>query len=215
MTPPTHRAYHSIATPRLLIRSAIPSDAQAIASLRGDPKNNPYTPVEPNLSAAVFEDRIRTWTAFAQEGKNAFMVIILLDNPTSSDGAGTLIGFGGFNCFEAERDSPTAEIVADTGAMIDHEYWGTGYAREAVCATVEYGLYTLGCGQITIETSVDNEPWRGLMRSIGLGPVERLREVGEEANAQQESVYRFGRSEWEKARQQMMASGKWMLDKTL
>jgi RimJ/RimL family protein N-acetyltransferase len=218
MASPTRRPYHQINTPRLIIRSATHSDAQAIADLRGNPKNNPYMSVEPGLSAEVFQKRIVDWTASAERGENAFMVIILRKKSIlaeqDSGKEGTLIGFGGFNSLHRgpALDDPTKDVlVGDTGIMIDHLQWRKGYALEALCATVEYGLYTLGCEHITIDTRVDNEPWRGLTRSAGLEGVEIQRNGGSEEDPQTEWNYRFGRNVWEKARENMIVRGKWAL----
>ncbi|KAI9832499.1 MAG: hypothetical protein M1819_004288 [Sarea resinae] len=222
MATSTCRAHHhQIDTPRLILRSAVPDDAPAIAHLRIDPANSPFMPVEPDLSIEVYQNRIVDWTAAAERGESAFMVIILRDASdlpvvTSTmenrdDGAGTLIGFGGFNSLNFARtpDGSAKEFrIGDTGIMIDHLHWRKGYALEALCATVEYGLYVLRCEHMLIETRRDNEPWRGLMRSMGLGDVEKERK-GNRLHG--EWVYKFGRDIWEEAKAGMVARGKWML----
>jgi RimJ/RimL family protein N-acetyltransferase len=58
-TPPPHaRPSHRLETPRLIFRSAIPSDAKAVCVMRSEPLNNPFGGVqEPNLTAEVQAER--------------------------------------------------------------------------------------------------------------------------------------------------------------
>lgn len=126
--PPHHTASHEISTPRLILRSPVLSDAQAICELRSDPANSPHEPVEPGLTLEIQEQRINRMTASSSSGKNGFMVIVLplksaqrrelvdvASEPTtgpgyyiapsikdphnSEDEVEKIIGFGGFNAF--------------------------------------------------------------------------------------------------------------------
>jgi RimJ/RimL family protein N-acetyltransferase len=126
-----------------------------------------------------------------------------------------MIGMTGFNSFPKEGelgDTSTQVLVGDTGAMIDYRYARRGYALEAMEAVFEYGFGVLGCGIMSLDTDKENEPWRALMRSMGLGDVEVVRRI-EEGNrtGEDEVSYRFDRAKWEICKRGLEERGKWLL----
>jgi hypothetical protein len=58
----------------------------------------------------------------------------------------------------------------------------------------------------SLDTSADNEPFRSLMRTMGIGE-GTIRGEG----TAQEATYRFDADMWEKAKEQMKLNGKWYL----
>lgn len=120
-----------------------------------------------------------------------------------------MIGNTGFNSFPLKPSlaDPAKEVlVADTGILVDYRFLRKGYALEALSAVVEYGFAELGCGMTSLETSADNEPFRSLMRTMGIGE-GTLRGEGKK----QEAAYLFDVEMWEKAKEQLKANGKWYL----
>lgn len=196
-THPTRRVAHRIQTQRLIICTATHEDASDIAALRGNPENNPYSGAD-SSDPQVFKRRISNWKTANSEGRYAFLVILLR-------GSGELIGFGGYNEFRwisptgGETAGEKNVLEVDIGAQIDHRYWRKGYAREAFVSMVEYAFDDLGAVQISCDTNVRNEPWRGLMRSVGLGAKEerQVNPQGHPASGQTSSVWRFTRKSWE------------------
>lgn len=196
-THPTRREAHRIETRRLIIRTAAPEDAPDIAALRGNPENNPYGGADSN-DPEVYIGRISRWQKANAEGRYAFLVILLRDS-------GELIGFGGYNEFrwinpsgsQAEDKKDVLEV--DIGTQIDHRYWRQGYAREAFVAMLEYAFNDLGAAQISCDTNTANEPWRGLMQSVGLGEKEEKQEnpEGHPASGKTSMVWRFTQRYWE------------------
>ncbi len=165
MVAPSPPATYEIETPRLVIRTAISSDADALYHFHSNSANLPYDNIDPNISPDVMRTRIGKWKASAAQGKNAFLVIALRET-------GELIGTGGFNCFEPQPGGDECSdrpYLTDTGAMIDHSHWQKGYATEVLCASVEFAFNELGCQVIRIETGTENKPWRALMQAMGLG----------------------------------------------
>jgi RimJ/RimL family protein N-acetyltransferase len=223
--PAHHRAYHQILTSRLVVRSAVHTDARAIYELFTSLANNPHTEIEKDLSVEVMEARIANWHEAAQKGDSAFMVIILRDPssppPLTEDGSppreigayGAQIGFGGFNAFKegppCPSDSQRQSLLGDVGGMIDHTYWRQGYALEATSATIEYGATVLGCEYFSMDTAPWNEPWRALMRSMGLGAVESSRWI--ERTGRNDWNWEFDREVWVRAKEEMKGKGKWLL----
>jgi RimJ/RimL family protein N-acetyltransferase len=151
-SPPAYaRPFHTIRTPRLLIRSGIPSDALAVKTLRGDPRNSPFGGVvEADLPVSVQRQRLENQAASTAAGKNAWTVVILT-NPSAADPSveelrvdeGVMIGNTGFNCFPLQpslADPATQVVVGDTGVLVDYRFARKGYALEALSAVVEYGF---------------------------------------------------------------------------
>lgn len=200
-THPTRRETHRIETQRLIIRTAAHGDAPDIAALRGNPDNNPYGGADSN-DPEVYMGRISRWQKANAEGRYAFLVILLRDS-------GRLIGFGGYNEFRwinpsgSQTDDKKEVLEVDIGAQIDHRYWRQGYAREAFAAMLEYAFSGLGAVQISCDTDTANEPWRGLMQSLGLGAKEekQVNPEGHPASGKTSLVWRFTRGYWEAAKE--------------
>lgn len=211
------RPFHTINTPRLLIRSSIVSDATAIQKIRTDPLNSPFGGVvNPDLTVNEQAERIAADTITTAEGKNAWMVAIIKD-PSPDDESmeifrvaeGVLMGNTGFNCFPLSPSisDPSKEVItADTGVLIHHRFARRGYAIETMSAVIEYGFVELGCGMISLETSFDNEPIRAMMQVMGIAEKE-VRMNGEE----KEVAYLIDQNMWESAKQHMKSNGKWYL----
>ncbi|KAF9370900.1 hypothetical protein CPB97_002382 [Podila verticillata] len=182
---------YEIVTPRLVIRNAISSDAEKMARILSSPKNMPYLRDNGSISIDGMLRRIANWNKMASDGSNAFLVIALRES-------GEPIGTGGFNCFEPQSgsaDTPASEpslgccidpqprsadmpassrspYLTDIGVLLDHPLWRRGYATEALCASIDFAFTELRCQLIRLETNIKNEPWRALMRSLGLGDLE-------------------------------------------
>ncbi|OAA56262.1 Acyl-CoA N-acyltransferase [Niveomyces insectorum RCEF 264] len=228
--PPTpDTPLYTINTPRLILRSPVPADADAVSALFADEANFPFDPPQqPTPTPADYRKRFARWHAAAIRGESAFMVVERRED-------GTIIGFGGWNGFEyqpaaAEKteedevsrngdDKPAAgdgattpQIrVGDTGIVIDHRHWRSGYAREAFCATVESGFTEQGLARVVLDTAKENYVWRTFMRDgLGLAANERTRPSGRKKD-DWEYAYAFDQAEWEAAKQALRAQGKWPL----
>ncbi len=200
------KAYYEIETPRLIIRSAVPDDAESVYRLLSSPENNPHMPVDPELSPEVFTRRIARWKEAAEKGQSAFMVIGLRET-------GELVGFGGFNCLPkkpALDGSGEEVLVGDLGVLIDKKQWRKGYASEAICAKSEFGFNHFGCGFMSLDTDKDNEPVRALMRALGVGHVE-AKKASESQKDNWSWRYEYDKETWEKAKAELKVSGRWPL----
>lgn len=132
------------------------------------------------------------------------MIVVLRDT-------NEIIGFGGFNSLPKETaldGSDKFELVGDTGLVIDHSHWRKGYATEAFCGTVEYGFDVLGCGHMSMDTSITNEGWRSFMKTLGLAHVEVRRAEGRDG---EDYFYKFDKTSWNEAKVGLTNRGKWPL----
>jgi ribosomal-protein-alanine N-acetyltransferase len=85
----------------------------------------------------------------------------IFDNET-----GEFIGFCGFRC-----EDGVPELIS----MIFKKYWGTGVARSAVEACIDYGFNNLGFTRVVSYTRPDNVRAKGLLDKLGadlLGSVD-------------------------------------------
>ncbi|KAF7981918.1 hypothetical protein HWV62_31527 [Athelia sp. TMB] len=210
---PRHKT-HTIYTPRLILRSAVLEDAEALASLFSNPANSEFEPHKPDSpTAEKYEIRIAGWEAATAKGESAFMVFALRDqsadegNEGDAPLGGRIIGMGGFNALPfsfSATDPSTKTLVGDTGVMIDSSETRKGYAREALAATIEYGFETLQCDRMFMETLAANVPFNALMKAMGLEDVKK-EAVGKFGA---ECVYEFGREVWKSAKKTVADSGK-------
>ncbi|KAK6066032.1 acetyltransferase [Seiridium cupressi] len=210
MSGPTFRKSHNIDTQRLIIRSAVPEDAQAIAALRGDPNNNPFRGPDSD-DPEVYLRRMVNWLKASEEGRYAFTVILLRPLPNSSSpaehekGEGELIGFGGFNDFRW-IDSPDGQgdkvLEVDVGAQIEHKHWRKGYGREAFIGMTDYAFTELSAQRVSCDTGVQNEPWRELMKTVGLGEKEQahVNPEGHPGAGEKSWLWQFNREDWASAK---------------
>ncbi|KAK9773879.1 putative Gcn5-related n-acetyltransferase [Seiridium cardinale] len=209
---------YEITGPRLVIRNAIPQDAQALVDLMGKVENLPEGATEAmtGLTIESMVERMGRWNKSASEGKNAFLSIALRDT-------NEVVGYMGFNCFrskaefdgtEPERDLPLPGLegryLTDLGVSIDYRQRRRGYSTETICASIEFASETLGCQVVRLETGLANEPWRGLMRYIGFGELEQKDKVSY-GNHPIGWLYRVDREAWQKAKANLKANGRWPL----
>lgn len=78
---------------------------------------------------------------------------------------------------------------------------------------VDYAFGQLGADYISCDTNVRNEPWRGLMRSVGLESKEKRHVNSEEdpVPGGQSWLWQFDRDDWATAKEGMVQGGKWPL----
>lgn len=210
----------TVTSPRLTIRTAVPSDGEALVAYFSNPANFPW-PVEKDLTLDKMLPRIDKWADATVNGRSAFMVITLRET-------NELIGFGGFNNLprtEPLGDKPAWKIrngtgegivlVADVGVSIDHQHQRRGYAREAVCAVVEYGFDTLGCAYAHLDTQESNDPMRALMSGLGVKGVQ-----GDGSEALEDAAFGFAsksvnfevdKATWDHLREDIKLKGLWPL----
>lgn len=217
MSDPTHQGHHRFETRRLIIRSAEPGDAEAIAALRGNPDNNPFGTADSG-DPETYLRRMVNWQKASEEGRYDFTVILLRSSgsphPTESrQSEGKLIGFGGFNEFRRVKSlNGLADSVleVDIGAQIDHKFWRQGYGLEATIGMIEYAFSELHAAQISCDTDLQNEAWRELMKTLGLEKKEQIHvnPQGHPEAGEKSWLWQFDLEEWATARNVMTKSEK-------
>lgn len=209
MSPPFARSAIEIKTPRVLMRTAVESDKEAFHQNLINPANTPFQDTEVNLTLDQVSQRIAFFAKAAGERKHGWIVFI-------SRETGDFLGYGGYNALEevdaeeflgSKATSSGRKYLADWGIMLDHKYWGKGYGREISIGLVEFARI-MGCELFRTETSTDNEPWRALMRGIGVGSCENLQKASYDQN-KEVLCWRWDLDTWEKCKQKLQNNGKW------
>ena len=76
--------------------------------------------------------------------------------------SGKMIGTCGFASLDFENNS------AEIGYVLNPEFWGKGYATEAVKKVIEFGFYDLNLHRIEARYIVGNEKSRRVMEKCGM-----------------------------------------------
>ena len=170
--PPWARPVHVLHTPRLILRSALESDAPAFTKLFSEPNNNPFGGVRGHFKSENEQrENLSKQAGSTARGENAWLVVILKPSnpaPENTDvlkvDDGLLIGSTGFNEFKVRKDEEGKDMLCtDLGCLIDWRFHRKGYALEALQAIFEYAFSELKAQKISAETNTDNKPWRNLM----------------------------------------------------
>jgi [ribosomal protein S5]-alanine N-acetyltransferase len=140
-----------LATSRLILREAEPWDALALASYQGDPRYQEHYLESPDSQRIV--QLARLWAA--ESPRLNYQLIITL-------GLGaTVIGCAGLR----QAGYPPRE--AEVGIELDPEYWGAGYAREALSALIEFARSQVGAQRLYALTTPTNVRAHRLLQAMG------------------------------------------------
>lgn len=148
----------ALGTERLILRDFIEDDAADIHAFRSDPKVTELMDVaaqsreESNawLDSAIYHNRQRPRTSFN-------LAITRKDNPAAIG----WIGFGDSSRYPGPQNY-------GVGYMINSNYWGRGFATEALRAVVAYVFGELGGNHISGWCFADNVASARVMQNAGL-----------------------------------------------
>lgn len=205
------RESYEIVSPRLIIRTALDSDAEGLHQFLTTAENFPHTPYNKELTVERLRGAIGRWKDMQPKGDNAFLIITLRQT-------GEIIGQGSYNCFEWVEAPAEAsvegrkkkEMLTDLGVMLDHRHWRKGLGTEAICSLVDFAIEELGCTLFRTETAEENEPWRAIIQSVGLRDFESFGAQSYDEKVQG-WVWKFDADDWQKVKSERQANGKWPL----
>ncbi|WP_332653201.1 GNAT family N-acetyltransferase [Brevundimonas sp.] len=149
-----------ILTPRLTLRSARPDDLEAMHAVLSDPRATRWWSTPPHESL----DQTATWL----EG-------MIANGPDQPDFVierdGRVIGKAGF------------WRLPDVGYILHPDYWGQGFAAEAVGAAVDHVFATRDLDELTADVDPENAASIRLLERLGFvrtGYAKRTWNVGGE-----------------------------------
>lgn len=126
---------HIARTPRLLLRTLDPSDADALRPILADPEVMRFSASGPLAERGVAAMLNRAAESYAQYGFGHWAVVRLADE--------RLLGFCGLG-MQMLGDGRHVEI----GYRLARDAWGLGYGTEAAMAARDYGFEQLGIDRI-------------------------------------------------------------------
>lgn len=145
--------FECLETPRLRLRRLHPEDAPALAQYRSLPEvarfqgwNSPY----PEPKAMDLIDQMQNREP-GQSGWFQFAVAL--------GSEGTLIGDIGVHTFE--------ERQAELGFTLSSQWWGKGYATEALEAVINYAFKTLQMHRLVAATDTRNLASQKVLERLG------------------------------------------------
>jgi [ribosomal protein S5]-alanine N-acetyltransferase len=154
----------NLETERLLLRPLTPEDAPALARLAG---RREIADTTISIPHPYSEEQARQWITGAAglfaKGEAAVFGMQL-------KGAGNLVGGIGL------RDIDPEHSLAEMGFWVAVEWWGHGYATEAVRAVVGFGFRELGLNRIYAHHMVRNPASGRVLAKIGMKPEGLLRQ---------------------------------------
>ena len=154
-------------TDRLLLRTPVPEDAEALAPMYADPEVMRYVGDGRTLTKADTELSVRRmierWDA---DGFGLFTTLRKDD--------GVVIGRVGILIWNSETWEPTTRAQAsgptevEVGYTLGRAVWGRGYATEAAAAARDYALGELGAERLIALIIHGNTASENVARKLGL-----------------------------------------------
>jgi RimJ/RimL family protein N-acetyltransferase len=140
----------------LVLRRWLPGDREPFATLNADPEvmehfQKPLTREESDAFVARIEEE------FDESGFGLWAVEVPDHAP--------FIGFVGLH--RVRFDAPFAPAV-EVAWRVAREHWGRGFATEAACAAVRYGLDEANVDEVVSFTTPDNVRSRKVMERLGM-----------------------------------------------
>lgn len=159
-------------TERLLLREFEEDDWSSVLSYQTDPRYLRYSPWTERTEADAREF-IGTFIAWRQEQprtKFQFAIALLAED--------RLIGTCGIRLARTVEPHSDRSSVweADIGYELDSQFWGHGYATEAVRALLTFGFEQLGLHRIWAHCLAENTASIRLLERIGMRREGHLRE---------------------------------------
>jgi ribosomal-protein-alanine N-acetyltransferase len=147
-----------LATSRLILREAEPDDALALASYQSDPRYRALYPEVPVAQSEILDAQriVQLARIWATDLPRLNYQLIITLRPGS-----TVIGCAGLR----RAGYPPGE--AEVGIELDPEYWGAGYAREALAALIEFARSQVGARVLWALTAPTNVRVHRLVQGLG------------------------------------------------
>lgn len=191
--PPTFR------TKRLMLRPVAESDVADLFRVNSDPEVTRYLPYPAWQSV----DEANAWYARTQSRfaeKQAAQFAIRIESVTTESASPTspiarTIGNALLFQFDVTHE------VAEIGYVIGREFWGQGYASEAVRPLIDYAFNTLGCHRLEAKLDPRNIASIALLKRLGFAHEGTRRENWLDHQGRSDTgLYGLLKREWQATR---------------
>jgi RimJ/RimL family protein N-acetyltransferase len=157
-----------ITTDRLYLRECVTDDWRTMLRYQSDPRYLRYYPWEQRNTEDVQALVLRFLAWQQEEPRTKYQLAIVLQ--TDERVSGPLIGTCGLR-------KPYIEATeAEIGCELDPDYWGQGYAAEALRAMLRFGFGDLHLHRIWASCIAENRAALHLVERLGMRQEGRLRE---------------------------------------
>lgn len=176
--------FPQISTKRLILRKISLNDAQTLFKYWSDPQVTQYLNLNTFKNIEQSLKMIGLLNSLYTKGKGIRWAIALKKN-------NIVIGTCGYNSWI--KKSSRGEI----GYELGREYWGNGYATEAVQKIIEYGFKTMNLNRIEAFTVPEAVSSVHLLEKLGFKKEGVLREYGYlNGKFLDENVYSLLKRDW-------------------
>ena len=146
----------TLTTERLLLRPWNMDDVESLYRLCAGPDIGPAAGWKPHESLEESREMLEKWI----NGENCPELFFALEEKET----GRLAGALGLHPDAIRRQNPQCRMV---GYWVGKEYWGQGYATEAVNAVMDYAFQRLKVKLLTVDHYVGNEGSRRVIEKCG------------------------------------------------
>lgn len=155
-------------TERLLLRTPVPEDAEALAPIYADPEVMRYVGDGRTLSRADTERSVKRMIERWQADGFGLFTAVRKDDETIIGRVGLLVW--NTTTWEPTTRAEAADVPSEVevGYTLGRPYWGQGYATEAAGAVRDYALKELGAGRLIALIVHGNTASENVARKLGL-----------------------------------------------
>ncbi|MBR5272491.1 MAG: GNAT family N-acetyltransferase [Clostridia bacterium] len=181
-----HKGTVNLETPRLILRSFIESDAEAMfKNWASRDIVTKYMSWFPHKDIEETKNIIRAWIE-EDEKSNRYHWAIVLKSTNEV--------IGSIGVVRQKEDVKSAEM----GYCIGDDFWHRGYTSEALARIIEYLFKEIGYNRISALHDVNNPNSGAVMKKCGMKYDGTLRESGltKEGNPMNVSIYAILKSDW-------------------
>lgn len=150
-------------TGRLILRDFVEGDWPAVLAYQSDPRYLRVYGLSARSEAEVREFVALFLSQQEERPRHRFQLAVTLKDGNQ------LIG----NC-GLRKEGPNSQ-VADIGYELSPDYWGQGYASEAIGRLVAFGFERLGLRRVWARTTADNRASIRVLEKLGLRLEGRMR----------------------------------------
>jgi ribosomal-protein-alanine N-acetyltransferase len=145
----------TVTTERLILRKMLVSDAEDMYEYAQDPAVTQFLLWEPHVNLKFTQSYLRfIQTQYAAAGFFDW-ALTLAEN-------GKMIGTCGFAAIDTDNNS------GEIGYVINPEYWGKGYATEALSRVLSFGFGVLGMHRMYVRIMAGNAASERVARKCGM-----------------------------------------------
>ena len=145
----------TVTTERLVLRKMMPRDAEDMYEYAQDPAVTQFLLWEPHVNVKFTQSYLK----FIQ---TQYAAAAFFDWAVTLAESGKMIGTCGFAAIDTDNDA------GEIGYVINPEYWGKGYATEALTRVMSFGFGVLGLHRIYVRIMAGNAASERVARKCGM-----------------------------------------------